>query len=83
MGDVLPFGGATTALLPEPATDWTGQTYEERLILCAETLFVHGLIGAPAHAHITRRLRAGADRQREHRARCQATTRIAQGATHV
>ena len=57
-----------SGLLLEPATDWTGQTYEERLTLCAEALFVHGLIGAPAHAHIIRQLRDRADHQREHRA---------------
>lgn len=57
-----------SGLMLEPATDWTGQTHEERLILCAEALFVHGMIGAPAHAHVIHNVRKRADRQRESRA---------------
>jgi len=58
-----------SALILELATDWTGQTNEERLILCAETLFIHGKIGAPAHQHIISSTRTDAETQREIRAR--------------
>ena len=58
-----------TALILEQATDWTTQTNEERLVLCAEALFVHRLIGAPAHQHIISTIRAQGEAQREIRAR--------------
>lgn len=57
-----------TALLLEPATDWTGQTYEERLILCAEALHVHGRLNARLYNQITSALRADANKARSHRA---------------
>lgn len=53
-----------TVPLREPATDWTGHTWEERLRLCAETLFVHHLIKAGAYHHATAQIRARADLQR-------------------
>lgn len=49
----------------EPATDWTGQSYEERLRLCAETLFIHGLIKDRTYNHVTAQVRARAEIQRE------------------
>lgn len=69
-----------STLLLEPATDWTGQLNEERLVLCAEALFVHQLIGAPAHQHIITNIRDRAEAQREicarNRRRTAATHRI-------
>jgi len=59
-----------TIRLTEPATDWTGQTYEERLRLCAETLFIHGLINDSSYNHTTARIRARADLQRERQSEC-------------
>lgn len=53
----------------ELASDWTGQLNEERLVLCAEALFIHQLIGAPAHQHIIANIRNRAEAQREMRAR--------------
>lgn len=53
----------------EPSTDWMDQTVEERLILCAETLFIHGLINDRTYHHTTANIRAQADRQRDLRAR--------------
>ena len=53
----------------EPATDWTDQTVEERLILCAETLFIHGLINDRTYHHTTTNIRAQAERQRGLRVR--------------
>ncbi|GGZ02422.1 hypothetical protein ACFSTD_09615 [Novosphingobium colocasiae] len=58
-----------TVQLTELATDWTGQTYEERLHLCAETLFFHGLLKDRTYHHATAQIRARADIQRNHRAR--------------
>lgn len=58
-----------TALLLEPTTDWTGQTYEERLLLCAETLFFHGLIKDRTYHHATAQLRARAAIQRDRQVR--------------
>ncbi|SFG09195.1 hypothetical protein SAMN05518801_10778 [Novosphingobium sp. CF614] len=56
-----------TVPLHELATDWTGQTYEERLRLCAETLFVHGLLKAGTYHQATAKIRAHADLQRGQR----------------
>jgi hypothetical protein len=53
-----------TIRLTEPATDWTGQIYEERLRLCAETLFIHGLINDSSYNHTTARIRADLQRER-------------------
>lgn len=50
-----------TAPLRDRATDWTGQTYEERLRACAETLFVHHLIDEPVFARVTAQIAARAD----------------------
>ncbi|WP_374414233.1 hypothetical protein [Novosphingobium colocasiae] len=55
--------------LTEKATDWTGHTYDERLRLCLDTLFVHGLIKDRTYNHATAQLLARATIQREHRAR--------------
>lgn len=38
------FSGMKSSLLKERATDWIGHKYHERLIACAEALFVHGYI---------------------------------------
>lgn len=58
-----------SAMMLELASDWTGQLNEERLVLCAEALFIHQLIGAPAHQHIIANIRTRAEAQREIRAR--------------
>lgn len=51
--------------LLQPATDWTNQTYLERLILCDQTLHVHGLIGCADYHRTLNRIEARADLQRE------------------
>ena len=50
--------------LLQPATDWTGHTNEERLRLCLEAAFVHGLINDRTYNHATTQLRSRADLQR-------------------
>lgn len=56
-------------LLLEPAVDWTGQTVEERLRLCAETLLAHHKIKPRHYNQITSGITASGDRQRDIRAR--------------
>lgn len=56
-------------LFLEPANDWTGETVEERLRACAETLFAHHLINARRLNHIVTGITRQADRQRNLRAR--------------
>ncbi|MFC0206404.1 hypothetical protein [Novosphingobium soli] len=63
----------------EPATDWTDQTVEERLRLCAETLHAHQLM-KPRHFNqaitgIGRR----ADRQRALRSRNRICAAVREG----
>lgn len=58
----------TGGLIVEPATDWTRQTNEERFILCAETLFIHGLINDQTRRRIVDGARDRATTWREHRA---------------
>ncbi|HUD30720.1 MAG TPA: hypothetical protein VMQ93_17780 [Novosphingobium sp.] len=53
----------------EPANDWTGQTVEERLRLCAETLYAHQLLNARRFNQVTSGITLRADRQRDLRAR--------------
>lgn len=53
----------------EPANDWNGQTVEERLRLCAETLYAHQLINARRFNQITSGVSLRADRQRDLRTR--------------
>jgi hypothetical protein len=53
----------------EPANDWTGQTVEERLRFCAETLYTHHLINPRHFNQITSGIYLRADRQRDMRAR--------------
>jgi hypothetical protein len=53
----------------EPANDWIGQTVEERLRLCAETLYAHQLINARRFNQITSGVSLRADRQRDLRTR--------------
>jgi hypothetical protein len=48
----------------EPAHDWTGDTVEERLRICAETLFAHHLINDRRFNQITTGITQRADRQR-------------------
>lgn len=55
----------------EPATDWTNQTVEERLRLCAETLYVHHLINDRWFNEVTSGISMHADRQRDLRSRNQ------------
>jgi len=54
-----------TVSVLELATDWTGQTYEERLRLCAETLFAHHLINPRTFGTALNQIRARAEIQRE------------------
>lgn len=53
----------------EPAKDWTGDTVEERLRICAETLYAHPLINARRLNQITTGISQRADRQRDLRTR--------------
>lgn len=53
----------------EPANDWTGQTVEERLHMCAETLYAHQLLNARRFNQVTSGVRLRAERQRDLRAR--------------
>lgn len=53
----------------EPANDWTGQTVEERLRLCAETLYAHQLIKPRHFNQATSGITERADRQRDLRNR--------------
>lgn len=53
----------------EPAKDWTGDTVEERLRICAETLYAHQLINARRLNQITTGISQRADRQRDLRTR--------------
>lgn len=46
-----------TGSSPARAPDWIGQTWEERLRLCAETLFVRELIKPGTYRHAMDRLR--------------------------
>lgn len=50
--------------LSETATDWTGQNYEERFVLCAQTLFIHGYLPSSDAERIENRIRRDADDQR-------------------
>lgn len=56
----------------EPATDWTDQIVEERLRMCAETLFIHDLINDRTYRQTTTKIRDRADTQRERRVRTAA-----------
>lgn len=49
----------------EPANDWTGDTVEERLRICAETLFTHHLINDRRFNQILTGITHRADRQRD------------------
>ncbi|SLK04004.1 hypothetical protein [Novosphingobium mathurense] len=51
--------------LTDPATDWTNQTWEERLEMCVSTLYVHGYMGDADKARTMERIRARAEIQRE------------------
>ncbi|CDO34755.1 hypothetical protein SPHV1_1910002 [Novosphingobium sp. KN65.2] len=51
--------------LRDPATDWTNQTWEERLEMCVSTLYVHGFMRDANKARTMERIRARADVQRE------------------
>lgn len=51
--------------LLQPATDWTGQTHEERLLLCLEALYTHQLINSRIFNQATTKLRGRADAQRD------------------
>jgi hypothetical protein len=53
----------------EPANDWTGQTVEERLRFCAETLYTHHLINPRRLNQILTGIGRRTDRQREIRMR--------------
>ncbi|EIZ77576.1 hypothetical protein WSK_3959 [Novosphingobium sp. Rr 2-17] len=57
----------------EPAHDWTDQTVEERLRLCAETLFTHQHINSRRFNQITTGIGQRADRQRAIRSRNRLT----------
>lgn len=51
--------------LLQPATDWTGQTHEERLLLCLEAAYTHQLINARTFNQAMTNLRDRADIQRD------------------
>lgn len=53
----------------EPAKDWTDQTVEERMRLCAEALYAHQLINPRHFNQITSGISQRADRQRDLRSR--------------
>ncbi|PNU04288.1 hypothetical protein [Novosphingobium guangzhouense] len=53
----------------EPANDWTDDTVEERLRVCAEALYAHQLINDRRFNEITTGITKRADRQRDLRAR--------------
>lgn len=53
----------------EPANDWMGKTVEERLRICAETLFAHHLINDRRFNQIVTGISQRANRQRELRTR--------------
>lgn len=48
------------ARLLQPATDWTGQTYEQRLTMAAELLYTHGYLAPTTYRRIDRRLNSDA-----------------------
>ncbi|WP_374414232.1 hypothetical protein [Novosphingobium colocasiae] len=53
----------------EPAHDWTDQTVEERMRLCAEALHAQQLISPRQFNQITTGITQRADRQRDLRSR--------------
>ncbi|AXB75446.1 hypothetical protein [Novosphingobium sp. P6W] len=53
----------------ELANDWSDQTVEERMRLCAEALYAHKLIKPRYFTQITARISQRAHRQRDVRAR--------------
>lgn len=63
----------------EPANDWTDQSVEDRLILCAETLFAHQLINGRRFNQVTTGIRQRADRQRDIRTRNRVAGAVRQG----
>ena len=50
--------------LREPATDWIGHSYEQRLRLCAQTLYVHRVIEPGIYAALIARIEARTARER-------------------
>lgn len=58
-------GNTPPPLILTPATDWTGQTYEQRLRLAAETLFAHGHLPHTDWQRIDNRISREADAARE------------------
>ncbi|MBT0667042.1 hypothetical protein HT136_01500 [Novosphingobium profundi] len=55
-------------ILLQPATDWTGQTIEQRLEECAAALTIHGLLSQAAHQRTLDCIRARGNFQREQHA---------------
>ena len=56
-------------LILETATDWTGQTYEQRLTMAAELLFTQGYLSRAAWHRLDRRIRDNATAARRDRTR--------------
>lgn len=54
-----------TIRLSELATDWTRQTYEERLRLAAQSLYTHGFLSPVEYSRVDDEILEFAFRQRE------------------
>lgn len=52
------------SLILETATDWTGQTYEQRLTMAAELLFIQGYLSRAAWHRVDRHIRDNASAAR-------------------
>jgi hypothetical protein len=63
----------------EPAKDWTDQTVEERMRLCAEALYAHQLINPRHFNQITTGISQRADRQRDLRRRNRVSAAVCEG----
>lgn len=63
----------------EPAKDWTDQTVEERMRLCAEALYAHQLINPRHFNQITSGISLRADRQRDLRTRNRISAAMREG----
>ncbi|MEE4451489.1 hypothetical protein [Novosphingobium resinovorum] len=63
----------------EPAKDWTDQTVEERMRLCAEALYAHQLINPRHFNQITSGISLRADRQRDLRTRNRISAAVREG----
>ncbi|AIT81639.1 hypothetical protein [Novosphingobium pentaromativorans] len=60
--------------LLEQATDWTNQTWQERLEMCASALYVHALMPSADHQRTLNRIAARAEIQRAENAKTSPVT---------